>query len=58
LSQLSSGDVNLPDEATELMSVGSGWYTFKWQGHKFIAMTEESKNLSTKRNIVCMERAD
>ena len=54
----STGDVSLPDGATDLIPAGSGWYTFRWDGHKYLARTEESRELTTKRVVVCVGRMD
>ena len=53
-----SGDVALPSGATELTPVGQEWYTFMWNGHKFLARTEDSKGLTTKKVVAYMERVD
>jgi prepilin-type N-terminal cleavage/methylation domain-containing protein len=51
-------EVSLPSGATDVVPMGDGWYTFRWDGHKYLARAEESKELTTRKVIACLERMD
>jgi len=50
----SQSEIGLPNGATDVISVGTDWYTFRWDGHKYLAKIDSINKCS----IVCIERLD
>lgn len=52
----------LPSDATELVSVGNGWYSFKWKGQCFLTQQHGQPGFNTFDRVLtrieCKESAD